>query len=171
MSPSDFTSSSSKDLKTSLKLKFKNPCFEQKSSWAPHGEEENTVKGQRSKRKRPSTEKMGVLRLNGDGPVRPPSHDFPSGDAKARQREGGPYPCEAKDAPTATASLNRRSNLPPPSPIAQSPTAYICGLKGIVELICYAALEGMCPCGEGLEARMGGGGESREGRRHDPYWG
>ena len=59
MSPSDFTSSSSKDLKTSLKLKFKNPCFEQKSSWAPHGEEDNTVKGQRSKRKRPSTEKMG----------------------------------------------------------------------------------------------------------------
>ncbi|XP_064987384.1 uncharacterized protein LOC135626188 isoform X2 [Musa acuminata AAA Group] len=59
MSPSDFTSSSSKDLKTSLKLKFKNPCFEQKSSWAPHVEEDNTVKGQRSKRKRPSTEKMG----------------------------------------------------------------------------------------------------------------
>ncbi|URD79702.1 PHD [Musa troglodytarum] len=59
MSPADFTSSSSKDLKTSLKLKFKNPCFEQKSSWASHGEEENTVKGQRSKRKRPSTETMG----------------------------------------------------------------------------------------------------------------
>ncbi|KAJ8490808.1 hypothetical protein OPV22_012529 [Ensete ventricosum] len=59
MLPSNFTSNSSKDPKTLLKLKFKNPCFEQKSSWAPNGEEENSVKGQRSKRKRPSNEKMG----------------------------------------------------------------------------------------------------------------
>ncbi|ONK59700.1 uncharacterized protein A4U43_C08F9470 [Asparagus officinalis] len=43
------------DPKPLLKLKFKNPYFEQRSSWASRGEEENPVKGQRSKRKRPST--------------------------------------------------------------------------------------------------------------------
>ncbi|XP_057511206.1 uncharacterized protein LOC130793510 isoform X2 [Actinidia eriantha] len=38
-----------------LKLKFKNPCHENQSSWAPLGEDEkSSVKGQRSKRKRPS---------------------------------------------------------------------------------------------------------------------
>lgn len=51
----------SSDPKPLLKLKFKNPYFEQKSSWASAGpkevEEEKTpiVKGQRSKRKRPSS--------------------------------------------------------------------------------------------------------------------
>ncbi|WOL11695.1 hypothetical protein Cni_G20459 [Canna indica] len=59
MSPSNFISGSSKESKTLLKLKFKNPYFDQRSSWAPLGEEENLVKGQRSKRKRPSTEKLG----------------------------------------------------------------------------------------------------------------
>ncbi|KAI0516409.1 hypothetical protein KFK09_009084 [Dendrobium nobile] len=44
-----------------LKLKFKNPYFEQKSSWASHGEEENSVKGHRSKRKRPFVEKNSSL--------------------------------------------------------------------------------------------------------------
>ncbi|KAK9283559.1 hypothetical protein L1049_011807 [Liquidambar formosana] len=44
-----------KDSKPSLKLKFKNPYLENQSSWVPHGEEEkSSVKGQRSKRKRPS---------------------------------------------------------------------------------------------------------------------
>lgn len=43
-----------------LKLKFKNPYFEQRSSWTPQGEEVNSVKGQRSKRKRPSAEKVSV---------------------------------------------------------------------------------------------------------------
>jgi hypothetical protein len=53
--------STSNDPKPLLKLKFKNPYFEQKSSWALAGpkevEEEKTpiVKGQRSKRKRPSS--------------------------------------------------------------------------------------------------------------------
>lgn len=38
-----------------LKLKFKNPYFESQSSWAAQNQEEkNSVKGQRSKRKRPS---------------------------------------------------------------------------------------------------------------------
>ncbi|XP_072992393.1 uncharacterized protein [Typha latifolia] len=53
--PSLLSASNPKPL---LKLKFKNPYFEQPSSWAPSGVE-NSVKGQRSKRKRPSTEKMG----------------------------------------------------------------------------------------------------------------
>ncbi|KAF8396147.1 hypothetical protein HHK36_017760 [Tetracentron sinense] len=44
-----------KDPKPLLKLKFKNPYLENRSSWVPHGEEEKSpVKGQRSKRKRPS---------------------------------------------------------------------------------------------------------------------
>ena len=43
------------DPKPLLKLKFKNPYFEQRSCWASQGEDENPVKGQRSKRKRPST--------------------------------------------------------------------------------------------------------------------
>ena len=52
-----FTSNSS-DPKPSLKLKFKNPYFEHRSSWAPsEGEEKNPVKGQRSKRKRPLFQK------------------------------------------------------------------------------------------------------------------
>ncbi|KAK6928753.1 hypothetical protein RJ641_004958 [Dillenia turbinata] len=44
-----------KDSKPLLKLKFKNPYMENQSSWIPLGEEEKSlVKGQRSKRKRPS---------------------------------------------------------------------------------------------------------------------
>lgn len=44
-----------KEPKPSLKLKFKNPFNENPIAWAPHGEDEkNSVKGQRSKRKRPS---------------------------------------------------------------------------------------------------------------------
>ncbi|KAK6933816.1 hypothetical protein RJ641_036710 [Dillenia turbinata] len=44
-----------KDSKPLLKLKFKNPYMENQSSWIPLGEEERSlVKGQRSKRKRPS---------------------------------------------------------------------------------------------------------------------
>ncbi|KAJ0966302.1 hypothetical protein J5N97_027440 [Dioscorea zingiberensis] len=44
-----------------LKLKLKNPYFEQQSSWAPQGaEDKNCVKGQRSKRKRPSMEKINI---------------------------------------------------------------------------------------------------------------
>ncbi|EHA8586264.1 hypothetical protein COCNU_scaffold000148G000040 [Cocos nucifera] len=58
--PSDTPVNFSGDPKPLLKLKFKNPYFEQRSSWAPQGEEENSVKGQRSKRKRPA-EKIGVL--------------------------------------------------------------------------------------------------------------
>ncbi|KAG6470721.1 hypothetical protein ZIOFF_071798 [Zingiber officinale] len=58
---SKFTSSSSQDMKPLLKLKFKNPYCEQKSLWASTGEEENSAKGQRSTRKRPSTEKNGWM--------------------------------------------------------------------------------------------------------------
>nr|XP_010923417.1 uncharacterized protein LOC105046515 isoform X2 [Elaeis guineensis] len=55
---SSFGSNSSNDPKPLLKLKFKNPYFEQRSSWAPSGgEEKNPVKGQRSKRKRPSIQR------------------------------------------------------------------------------------------------------------------
>ncbi|KAG0487265.1 hypothetical protein HPP92_009360 [Vanilla planifolia] len=50
-------SASHRDSKPLLKLKFKNPYLEHKSSWASQGEE-NSVKGQRSKRKRPSVEKI-----------------------------------------------------------------------------------------------------------------
>ncbi|KAF5952566.1 hypothetical protein HYC85_010510 [Camellia sinensis] len=43
-----------RDSKPLLKLKFKNPYHENQSSWAPHVEDEkSSVKGQRSKRKRP----------------------------------------------------------------------------------------------------------------------
>ena len=53
-----FASNSFDDPKSLLKLKFKNPYFEQQSSWAAQGvEEKNTVKGQRSKRTRPLIEK------------------------------------------------------------------------------------------------------------------
>uniref|UniRef100_A0A5B7APH1 Uncharacterized protein n=1 Tax=Davidia involucrata TaxID=16924 RepID=A0A5B7APH1_DAVIN len=49
------TQSLPKDSKPLLKLKFKNPYHENQSSWASHGEDEkSSVKGQRSKRKRPS---------------------------------------------------------------------------------------------------------------------
>ncbi|KAA8520234.1 hypothetical protein F0562_014490 [Nyssa sinensis] len=49
------THSLPKDSKPLLKLKFKNPYHENQSSWASHGEDEkSSVKGQRSKRKRPS---------------------------------------------------------------------------------------------------------------------
>ncbi|XP_042441741.1 uncharacterized protein LOC122027012 isoform X2 [Zingiber officinale] len=58
---SKFTSSSCPDTKPFLKLKFKSPYFEQKSSWTPTGDEENSVKGQRSTRKRPSTDKNGWM--------------------------------------------------------------------------------------------------------------
>ncbi|XP_073105374.1 uncharacterized protein [Elaeis guineensis] len=58
--PSDTPVNFSSVPKPMLKLKFKNPYFEQRSSWASQGEEENSVKGQRSKRKRPA-EKIGVL--------------------------------------------------------------------------------------------------------------
>lgn len=44
-----------KDPKPLLKLKFKNPSFENHTSWGPPAEDEKSaVKGQRSKRKRPS---------------------------------------------------------------------------------------------------------------------
>ncbi|KAJ6810775.1 uncharacterized protein M6B38_104600 [Iris pallida] len=46
--------SSFNDTKPLLKLKFRNPYFGQSCSWVPRGEEENPIKGQRSKRKRPS---------------------------------------------------------------------------------------------------------------------
>ncbi|PKA58245.1 Histone-lysine N-methyltransferase ATX3 [Apostasia shenzhenica] len=59
------TSGALNDSKILLKLKFKNPYFENKSSWAPRGEEETSVKGQRSKRKRPSMEKNGFLEDEG----------------------------------------------------------------------------------------------------------
>ncbi|KAJ4979101.1 hypothetical protein NE237_009881 [Protea cynaroides] len=57
-----------KDPKPLLKLKFKNPYFENRSSWAPKGEEEkSSVKGQRSKRKRPSPlMDKGSIREDGD---------------------------------------------------------------------------------------------------------
>lgn len=44
-----------KDSKPLLRLKFKNPYYENQTSWAPPGEDDKSfVKGQRSKRKRPS---------------------------------------------------------------------------------------------------------------------
>lgn len=53
--PPSVSHSLPKDPKPLLKLKFKNPFNENPSSWAPHGEDEkSSVKGQRSKRKRPS---------------------------------------------------------------------------------------------------------------------
>ncbi|KAL5986640.1 hypothetical protein ACLOJK_014973 [Asimina triloba] len=62
--------SSNKDPKPLLKLKFKNPYFGTQSSWIAQGEEEKTsVKGQRSKRKRPSnvTEKALMTEDEKDG--------------------------------------------------------------------------------------------------------
>lgn len=61
ISHSKAASSVQSELKPLLKLKFKNPYFEQKSSWASQGEEENSVKGHRSKRKRPLVEKISSL--------------------------------------------------------------------------------------------------------------
>ncbi|XP_008801693.2 uncharacterized protein LOC103715735 isoform X1 [Phoenix dactylifera] len=58
--PADTPVNSFTHPKPLLKLKFKNPSFEQRSSWAPQGEEVNSVKGQRSKRKRSSAEKVSV---------------------------------------------------------------------------------------------------------------
>lgn len=44
-----------------LKLKLKTPYFDQDSSWVPEGvEDKNCVKGQRSKRKRSSMEKINI---------------------------------------------------------------------------------------------------------------
>ncbi|KAG9456473.1 hypothetical protein H6P81_000981 [Aristolochia fimbriata] len=44
-----------KDPKPLLRLKFKNPYLDSRSSWAPLGnEDKSSIKGQRSKRKRPS---------------------------------------------------------------------------------------------------------------------
>ncbi|XP_042515527.1 uncharacterized protein LOC122089859 [Macadamia integrifolia] len=59
-----------KDPKPLLKLKFKNPYFENRSSWTPKGEEEkSSVKGQRSKRKRPSPlMDKGLIREDGGMP-------------------------------------------------------------------------------------------------------
>lgn len=48
------TSVSAKETKRLLKLKFKNPILENHTSWASKEEERVSVKGQRSKRKRPS---------------------------------------------------------------------------------------------------------------------
>lgn len=49
-----FPNSHPRDTKPLLKLKFKNPYLENQSAWVPHSEEEkSSVKGQRSKRKRP----------------------------------------------------------------------------------------------------------------------
>ncbi|XP_077210118.1 PHD finger family protein isoform X2 [Tasmannia lanceolata] len=65
LSPS-VSESVSKDPKPLLKLKFKTPYLDNRSSWAPQGEEEkNFVKGQRSKRKRPSSS-MDKLLGRGD---------------------------------------------------------------------------------------------------------
>lgn len=66
--PSRFVSNSSNDPKPLLRLKFKNPYLDNRSSWAREGEEDNFVKGHRSKRKRPSTKKVGSLE---DSPAKP----------------------------------------------------------------------------------------------------
>ncbi|XP_073103400.1 uncharacterized protein [Elaeis guineensis] len=58
--PADTPVKSFTQPKPLLKLKFKKSYIEQQSSWAPQGEEVNSVKGQRSKRKRPSAEKLSV---------------------------------------------------------------------------------------------------------------
>ncbi|OVA19396.1 zinc finger protein [Macleaya cordata] len=58
-----------RDPKPLLKLKFKNPYVQNRSSWVPQGEEEKTsIKGQRSKRKRPSpiVEKGPIRENEGD---------------------------------------------------------------------------------------------------------
>lgn len=52
--PPSVSHSLTKDPKPLLRLKFKNHYFENQTSWAPPGEDEkSSVKGQRSKRKRP----------------------------------------------------------------------------------------------------------------------
>ncbi|XP_020574739.1 uncharacterized protein LOC110020825 [Phalaenopsis equestris] len=63
--PSKAISGGQSEIKPLLKLKFKNPYFEQKSSWASQGEEEHCVKGHRSKRKRPFVEKSTSLQREG----------------------------------------------------------------------------------------------------------
>ncbi|KAM0943647.1 putative [histone H3]-lysine(4) N-trimethyltransferase chromatin regulator PHD family [Dioscorea sansibarensis] len=56
-----YASNLSNNPKPSLKLKLKNPYFDQQSSWVPEGvEDKNCVKGQRSKRKRSSMEKINI---------------------------------------------------------------------------------------------------------------
>ncbi|XP_024987582.1 uncharacterized protein LOC112522588 isoform X3 [Cynara cardunculus var. scolymus] len=53
--PASVANSSEKELKPLLRLKFKNPYSDNQTSWAPAGEDDrSSVKGQRSKRKRPS---------------------------------------------------------------------------------------------------------------------
>ncbi|KAJ9563511.1 hypothetical protein OSB04_008671 [Centaurea solstitialis] len=53
--PTSVANSSEKELKPLLRLKFKNPYSDHQTSWAPIGEDDkSSVKGQRSKRKRPS---------------------------------------------------------------------------------------------------------------------
>lgn len=63
-----------------LKFKFKNPITDGHSSWTPKEEERSSVKGQRSKRKRPSPlqEKASNKGDGGDGA--PPSYDDNSMD-------------------------------------------------------------------------------------------
>lgn len=54
------------DPKPLLKLKFKKPYFDKRSSWASQRvQEKNSVKGQRSKRKRPSLEKLAGFQEDG----------------------------------------------------------------------------------------------------------
>lgn len=66
--PPSVSHSLPKDPKPLLKLKFKNPFNENPSSWAPHGEDEkSSVKGQRSKRKRPSPLREKTLAKEEDG--------------------------------------------------------------------------------------------------------
>ncbi|XP_027106877.1 uncharacterized protein [Coffea arabica] len=60
-------SNSQKESKPLLKLKFKNPISENQSTWAPPKEDErSSVKGQRSKRKRPSPPREKVSTKNED---------------------------------------------------------------------------------------------------------
>lgn len=61
-----FPSNSSDDPKPLLKLKFKKPFFEQRSSLASQiVEEKSSVKGKRSKRNRPSLEKLASMQEYG----------------------------------------------------------------------------------------------------------
>ncbi|XP_039130643.1 uncharacterized protein LOC120267030 isoform X2 [Dioscorea cayenensis subsp. rotundata] len=56
-----YASNLSNNPKPLLKLKLKTPYFDQDSSWVPEGvEDKNCVKGQRSKRKRSSMEKINI---------------------------------------------------------------------------------------------------------------
>lgn len=61
-----------------LKFKFKNPITDSHSSWTPKEEERSSVKGQRSKRKRPSPLQEKASN-KGDGDA-PPSYDDNSMD-------------------------------------------------------------------------------------------